>query len=178
MKRYKYDELPESENDKQIVYKINGDFKGDIKGKNITVIVMGTGDIIGDIDCKNGEVVLLNGNIKGDVKADKILCPTEPESHEPAKVKCSNCTFAKKEAFFNAYTCSKYNVINDNEYHDCQGYEPKYRSQSIYHGRGGIMVKCPFCNEIYPQSLTVSGKTLEDGKIALDVKIKEEVKNQ
>lgn len=85
---FKRDELPESENDKQIVYKINGDFKGDIKGKNVTVIVMGVGNIIGNIDCKNGEIVLINGDIKGNVKADKII---HPEKIKPRI--CEQCKY-------------------------------------------------------------------------------------
>ena len=75
MEMFRHDELPESENDKQVVYKINGDFVGDIKGNNVTVILMGDGDFVGDIDSKDGEVVLIKGNINGDVKANKIICP-------------------------------------------------------------------------------------------------------
>lgn len=74
---------------KQIVYKIEGDFNGDIKGENVTVILMGDGDINGDISSKNGDVVLIKGDINGDVKANKILCPTDPSvksaKHNPAK---------------------------------------------------------------------------------------------
>ncbi len=74
---------------KQVVYKVDGDFNGDIKGENVTVILMGDGDINGDIDIKNGEVFVHHGNINGDVKADKVLCPTDPTNeqikHNPAK---------------------------------------------------------------------------------------------
>ena len=60
---------------KQVVYKVDGDFNGNIKGDNVTVILMGDGDINGDINAKNGEVFVNKGNINGNVKADKILCP-------------------------------------------------------------------------------------------------------
>ena len=74
---------------KQIVYKVDGDFNGDIKGENVTVILMGNGNINGNIDAKNGEVFVHQGNINGNVKADKVLCPTlsnnEHVKHNPAK---------------------------------------------------------------------------------------------
>lgn len=74
---------------KQVVYKIDGDFNGDIKGENVTVILMGNGNINGNIDAKNGEVFVNKGNINGSVKADKVLCPTlsndEHVKHNPAK---------------------------------------------------------------------------------------------
>lgn len=100
---------------KQVVYKVDGDFNGDIKGENVTVILMGDGDINGDVSSKNGDVVLIKGNINGDVKANKILCPTNPSDksikHNPAKdvkspelptrfeglnptrCKCESCTY-------------------------------------------------------------------------------------
>lgn len=74
---------------KQVVYKVDGDFNGDIKGENVTVILMGNGNINGNIDAKNGEVFVHQGNINGNVKADKVLCPTlsnnEHVKHNPAK---------------------------------------------------------------------------------------------
>ena len=65
---------------KQIVYRVDGDFNGDIKGENVTVILMGNGNINGNIDAKNGEVFVHHGNINGNVKADKVLCPTPPNN--------------------------------------------------------------------------------------------------
>ena len=91
MEMFRHDELPESENDKQIVYKINGDFVGDIKGNNVTVILMGDGDFVGDIDSKDGEVVLIKGNINGDVKANKIVCPTDPTTDNKDQYICKSC---------------------------------------------------------------------------------------
>lgn len=63
--------------DDQIVYKVDGDFNGDIKGDNVTVILMGNGNFNGDISSKDGEVVLIKGSINGDVKANKVVCPTK-----------------------------------------------------------------------------------------------------
>lgn len=73
---------------KQVVYKVDGDFNGNIEGDNVTVILMGDGNINGDIKAKNGEVVLFKGNINGDVKADKILCPNEQR-----KETCEMCKY-------------------------------------------------------------------------------------
>lgn len=75
---------------KQIVYKVDGDFVGDIKGDNVTVILMGDGDFVGDIDSKDGEVVLIKGNINGNVKANKIVCPTKP-TEQKHKATCESC---------------------------------------------------------------------------------------
>lgn len=72
---------------RQVVYKIDGDYVGDIKGENVTVILMGNGDFKGDINSKNGTVFLNKGNVIGDIKADKVLCPTN-------KVK-PNCRMCK-----------------------------------------------------------------------------------
>ena len=86
---------------KQVVYKVDGDFNGDIKGENVTVILMGNGNINGNIDAKNGEVFVHHGNINGNVKADKVLCPTlsnnEHVKHNPAKDVESPTLPTKKE---------------------------------------------------------------------------------
>ena len=60
---------------KQVVYKVDGDLNGNVKGDNVTIILMGDGDINGNVDSDNGNVVLIKGNINGNVKADKIVCP-------------------------------------------------------------------------------------------------------
>lgn len=70
---------------KQVVYKIDGDYIGDIKGENVTVILMGNGDFKGDINSKDGTVFLNKGNIIGNIKADKVLCPTKPEETSEKK---------------------------------------------------------------------------------------------
>lgn len=72
----------------QIVYKVLGDVNGFISGDNITVILMGDGNVNGDIKLDHGEVVLINGNINGDVNAETLVCPEKPEVEErenPAK---------------------------------------------------------------------------------------------
>lgn len=76
---------------KQVVYKVEGDFNGDIKGDNVTVILMGNGNFNGDISSKDGEVVLIKGSINGDVKANKIVCPTEPTTEDKDKHICKSC---------------------------------------------------------------------------------------
>ena len=79
---------------KQVIYKIDGDFNGDIKGENVTVILMGNGNINGNIDAKNGEVFVHQGNINGNVKADKVLCPTPRfEGSNPTRCRCESCTY-------------------------------------------------------------------------------------
>ena len=107
---------------KQVVYKIDGDYVGDIKGENVTVILMGNGDFKGDVNSKNGTVFLNKGNVIGDIKADKVLMPN--------------------------------------------------KKKDTYYGRRGIVVRCPHCDELYTQSLSINGHTSEDGaNLVLDVKI-------
>ena len=65
---------------KQVVYKVEGNFNGNISGDNVTVILMGDGSINGDVKAKDGEVVLIKGNINGDVKANKIVCPSPDDT--------------------------------------------------------------------------------------------------
>ena len=66
----------------QIVYKVFGNVNGDISGDNITVLLMGDGNVNGDIKLDHGEVVLIKGNIDGDVKAETLVCPERPEVEE------------------------------------------------------------------------------------------------
>lgn len=70
---------------KQVVYKVDGDLNGNVKGDNVTVILMGDGDINGNVDSDNGNVVLIKGNINGNVKADKIVCPDDCKKSEEKK---------------------------------------------------------------------------------------------
>lgn len=112
----------QSMRNKQSIYKVDGDFNGDIKGDNVTVILMGDGDVNGNIESNDGNVVLIKGNINGDIKANKVLMPN--------------------------------------------------KKRDIYFGRKGIVVRCPMCNELYTQSLSINGNTSEDGmNLMLDVKI-------
>lgn len=66
----------------QIVYKVLGDVNGFISGDNITVILMGDGNVNGDIKLDHGEIVLVKGNINGDVNAETLVCPERPEVEE------------------------------------------------------------------------------------------------
>lgn len=86
---------------KQVVYKIDGDYVGDIKGKNVTVILMGDGNFRGDINSKDGTVFLNKGNVIGDIKADKVLCPTKPEETSEKQ----KGTYRGKE-FCSCYDCA------------------------------------------------------------------------
>lgn len=66
----------------QIVYKVLGNVNGFISGDNITVLLMGDGSVNGDIKLDHGEVVLIKGNVNGDVKAETLVCPERPEVEE------------------------------------------------------------------------------------------------
>ena len=72
----------------QIVYKVLGNVNGDILGDNTTVLLMGDGSVNGDIKLNHGEVVLIKGNVNGDVNAETLVCPERPEiekEENPAK---------------------------------------------------------------------------------------------
>ena len=66
----------------QIVYKVFGNVNGDISGDNITVLLMGDGSVNGDIKLDHGEVVLIKGNVNGDVKAETLVCPEKPKAEK------------------------------------------------------------------------------------------------
>lgn len=102
---------------KQVVYKVDGDYVGDIKGENVTVILMGNGDFKGDINSKDGTVFLNNGNVIGDIKANKVLCPIPPTKCNTAKgvksptsqinneltcLDCIHCHFGLETMYCNA----------------------------------------------------------------------------
>ena len=121
--------------DDQIVYKVDGDFNGDIKGDNVTVILMGDGDINGNIESKDGNVVLIKGNINGNVKANKVVCPTESAT----KAKCSDCVFAKNKHYISAsgifsegyYDCSKFNKTVNEDCSACLEYKSKSKNKDV-----------------------------------------------
>ena len=96
----------------QIVYKVDGDFNGDIKGDNVTVILMGNGNFNGDISSKDGEVVLIKGSINGDVKANKIVCPTEPTNKVKPNCRMCKCYMAEGVITGQIY-CYKHGLLND-----------------------------------------------------------------
>lgn len=82
---------------KQIIYKIDGNFNGDIKGDNVTVILMGDGNINGNINSKKGNIVLINGNVNGSVKADKVITAENQSTHK------SSCDIKKEESEISNY---------------------------------------------------------------------------
>ncbi len=97
---------------KQVVYKVEGDFNGDIKGDNVTVILMGNGNFNGDISSKDGEVVLIKGSINGDVKANKIVCPTEPTNKVRPNCRMCECYMCEGVITGQIY-CYKHGLLND-----------------------------------------------------------------
>ena len=97
---------------KQIVYKIDGNYNGNIKGKNITVILMGDGNINGNINTKDGTVFLNKGNVNGDIKADKVLYPQNNQKDE-IKIKPEISNYASlRQVTIRCPRC--HNTFNEN----------------------------------------------------------------
>lgn len=171
---------------KQTVYKVEGDFNGNIKGDNVTVILMGNGNFNGNISSKDGEVVLIKGSINGDVKANKVLCPTNPK-----QVKCSDCVHAEKQRFISlsgnreCNVCSQFGVkVNDN-YRNCQLYKPiKHKENNLaspyeridfvydgdkcvnrYKSLALANVTCPHCRKSFSKDFKVV-TTVIDGEVS------------
>lgn len=130
---------------RQTVYKVDGDFNGDIKGDNVTVILMGNGNFNGDISSKDGEVVLIKGSINGDVKANKIVCPTEPTTKDKDQYIC-------KEEYDGT---PPEEII---EYVHNRKLAVKYATCPIVH------MKCPNCGKHFAKQLRVQ-TTVLDGVI-------------
>ena len=171
---------------KQTVYKVDGDFNGDIKGDNVTVILMGNGNFNGDINSKDGEVVVVKGNINGDVKANKVLCPTDPK-----QVKCSDCVHAQKQRFISLSgnreynVCSQFGVKVDDNYRNCQLYKPIKHNENnlaspyeridfVYDGDKCVNrykslalanVTCPHCRKSFSKDFKVV-TTVIDGEVS------------
>lgn len=171
---------------KQTVYKVEGDFNGDIKGDNVTVILMGNGNFNGDINSKDGEIVLIKGNINGDVKANKVLCPTDPK-----QVKCSDCVHAQKQRFISlsgnreCNVCSQFGVKVDDNYRNCQLYKPiKHKENNLaspyervdfvydgdkcvnrYKSLALANVTCPHCRKSFSKDFKVV-TTVVDGEVS------------
>ena len=180
MSKYKEDSYRVN---KQTVYKVDGDFNGDIKGDNVTVILMGNGNFNGDINSKDGEIVLIKGDINGDVKANNVLCPTDPK-----QVKCSDCVHARFISLNGNRECnlfSQFGVkVNDN-YHNCQLYKPIKHNENnpaspyeridfTYDGDKCINrykslalanVTCPHCRKSFFKNLKVV-TTVVDGEVS------------
>lgn len=110
---------------RQVVYKIDGDFKGDIKGENVTVILMGNGDFKGDINSKDGTVFLNKGSVIGDIKANKVLCPTNNPSDKStdAPLTCHSCRYySSYNGYAYYYYCEHLKDNFHNPYNTCMGY--------------------------------------------------------
>ena len=96
----------------QIVYKVFGDVNGFISGDNITVILMGDGSINGDIKLDHGEVVLIKGNIDGNVNAETLVCPEKPE----VEMKENHAKKTDSPPVNSCKSCIHYHPINDETY--------------------------------------------------------------
>lgn len=110
---------------KQVVYKIDGDYVGNIKGENVTVILMGNGDFKGNINSKDGTVFLNKGNVIGDIKANKVLCPTNEPLYKPPDVPptCHSCKYYSSYDNYTYYYYCKHLKDNfRNPYNTCSGY--------------------------------------------------------
>lgn len=152
----------------QIVYKVDGDFNGDIKGDNVTVILMGDGNFNGNIDSNDGNVVLIKGNINGDVKANKIICPTEPTTEDKDQYICKSC-YHYVQASTGSY-CSESSA-------SCgipQGTSPQKRIDhctsisnhiSTYGSHQLAHIKCPHCKKYFATQLRVQTAVV-DGDVA------------
>ena len=98
---------------KQVVYKVDGDFNGNIKGDNVTVILMGDGDINGNIDSKKGEIFINKGyelytqslSINGYTSEDgaKLTLDVKIDVEEPFRHKCESCRYYRDSDISNKY---------------------------------------------------------------------------
>ena len=130
----------------QIVYKVDGDFNGDIKGDNVTVILIGNGNINGNIESKDGNVVLIKGNINGNVKANKVICPTKPTIKDKNQHICKSCYHYVQTPFNGSY-CTKDSPLGEAlpegcsvcKSYDGTGETTKYKSDCTrFSNRSGI----------------------------------------
>jgi len=152
----------------QIVYKVDGDFNGDIKGDNVTVILMGDGNFNGNVDSNDGNVVLIKGSINGDVKADKIVCPTEPTTEDKDQHICKSCyhyvqTPTGSYCTENSASCGIPRGTSPQKrtdhYTSIGNHVSTYGSQQIAH------IKCPHCKKYFATQLRVQTAVV-DGDVA------------
>ena len=175
--------------DKQIVYKVDGNFNGDIKGDNVTVILMGDGDFNGNINSKDGEVVVIKGDINGDVKANKVLCPTDSKTGGNSS-DCFKCAWLDENG-----TCKSWDVNEGKcKYVDktqietlwsCyipQGTSPQIRTDyytsignhvSIYDSFPVAHIRCPHCKKYFATQLNVKTSVVDSDVVETSV---EEIK--
>lgn len=116
----KFNNMDVDKDKHQTVYKIDGDFNGNIDGDNVIVILMGDVNINGNVNVKSGNVVLIRGSIDGNVTTEHLLCPnpdkteyqqfldklssvdklsknTEPPKEDKEDKKCSSCYWFNSE---------------------------------------------------------------------------------
>lgn len=154
---------------KQIVYKVDGDFNGDIKGDNVTVILMGNGDFNGNISSKDGEVVVIKGNINGDVKANKVLCPTEPKTDSNSS-DCFKCAWLDENGICKSWDVNegKCKYVSKTQFETLQKRTDYYTSignhVSIYDSFPVVHIKCPHCKKYFATQVKVCTSVV-DGDI-------------
>ena len=131
-----------NKNGLQIIYKVDGDFNGDITGDNVTVVLL-NGDINGNVNANNGEIFLAKGSINGNVKADKVLCPNNPnslnKSNDSDEVTeatckdrtCESCWYYTKGYRHDYCTIDKHKIVLGNK-KSCPFYDDKGQTQK-YH---------------------------------------------
>lgn len=154
---------------KQIVYKIDGNFNGNIKGDNVTVILMGDGNINGDIESKDGEVVLIKGDINGDVKANKIICPDKPSNEKwvapstfSIDLKCPSCNQKYTQELNTSVKKidnNRYKVDIAAPYSKTKKEEPEI---SNYMSIRPINIKCPNCHQFINKNLRIDASVVND----------------
>ena len=154
---------------KQIVYKIDGDFNGNIKGDNVTVIIMGDGSINGDIESENGEVVLIKGDINGDVKANKIICPDKPSNEKwvapstfSIDLKCPSCN----QKYTQELNASVKKIDNNRYKVDIAApYKKKKKEESEisnYLSVHPVYIECPKCHHSFDEKLRVDTSVINN----------------
>ena len=147
---------------KQIVYKIDGNFNGNIKGNNVTVILMGDGSINGNIDSEDGEVVLIKGDINGDVKANKIICPDKPSNEKwvapstfSIDLKCPSCNQKYTQELNTSVKKidnNRYKVDIAAPYSKTKKEEPEISNYLSVHP---AYIECPKCHHFFLKKLRV-----------------------
>lgn len=154
---------------KQIVYKIDGDFNGNIKGDNVTIILMGDGSINGDIKSENGEVVLIKGDINGDVKANKIICPDKPSNEKwvapstfSINLKCPSCN----QKYTQELNASVKKIDNNRYKVDIAAPYSKTKKEeseiSNYLSVHPVYIECPKCHHSFNEKLKVDTSVINN----------------
>lgn len=153
----------------QIVYKVDGDFNGDIKGDNVTVILMGDGNINGDIESKDGNVVLIKGDINGDVKANKIICPDKPSNEKwvapstfSIDLKCPSCNQKYTQELNTSVkkiNNNRYKVDIAAPYSKTKKEEPEISNYLSVHP---VYIECPKCHRSFDKKLRVDASVVNN----------------